>query len=49
MTMSADELLIKLIKSQEEVVKIWEDYTTLYGKGNYNQALATLKFLKGYL
>lgn len=48
MMQSADELLIKLIKSQEEIIKIWQNSSTKYGRGNYDQAVATLKYLQGY-
>jgi len=45
---TATELLEKLIKSQEEIVQIWQNSQTKYGKGNYDQAVNTLKYLQGY-
>jgi hypothetical protein len=48
MTMTAIELLEKLIKSQEQIIEIWQNSSTKYGRGNYDQAVATLKYLQGY-
>jgi len=44
----ANELLEALIKSQEEIIEIWQHPKTEYQRGHYEQALATLKFLQGY-
>ena len=45
---TATELLEKLIKSQEQIIEIWQNSSTKYGKGNYDQAVNTLKYLQGY-
>jgi hypothetical protein len=45
---TAHELLKDIIESQKQIVEIWSIFTGQYGKGNYDQAVNTLKFLQGY-
>ncbi len=37
-----------LIESQKEIIEIWQNHRTEYAKGQYDQAVATLKFLQGF-